>query len=187
MRPQSFIIQSEGTAAVEFSIILPVFLIILAGIVDIGLALNWKLAAESRLSSTANFILTKDFSFDPDDETTFLSEIGNFVSQTSIQNYSSQEDIFFINLNNSISLTISNGVSNQNNLPGEITSCYCPTEVNATFSWGNEQNCDTECQDGSSAARYATIMIENIDPLVFFPGFIFSPDLISTQTVVKLD
>lgn len=77
MRPQSFIIQSEGTAAVEFSIILPVFLIILAGIVDIGLALNWKLAAESRLSSTANFILTKDFSFDPDDETTLLSEIGS--------------------------------------------------------------------------------------------------------------
>lgn len=187
MRAQSFIIQNEGTAAVEFSLILPIFLILLAGIVDIGLALNWKLAAETRLSSTANFIITKDFSFDPNEEATFLSEIGNFLSQTSIQNYSAQEDVFFINLNNSISLTASSGVASQNDSPGEVTSCYCPTGVNATFSWGNELNCDTICQDGNTAARYATIMIENTDPLTFFPRFIFSPDLISTQTVVKLD
>lgn len=60
---QKFKNDQTGTVAVEFAILAPIFLIILAGIVNIGIALNWKIAAEARVSALSNFAIVSNLDF----------------------------------------------------------------------------------------------------------------------------
>lgn len=58
-----FNVDNTGSAAVEFAILAPIFLILIAAIANIGLAINWRIAAETRISALSNQAIKEDLDF----------------------------------------------------------------------------------------------------------------------------
>ena len=185
---QKFKNDQTGTAAVEFAILAPMFLIILAGIVNIGLALNWKIAAEARVSALSNFAIVSNLDFtDEQSALDFLDQAKSLFSQSPIQPYSSEHENLTINVNNSIELKIAGGQASTNNSGSTLDECYCPTYSSSIVIWGNQFDCTEACPNGHTAAHYIEITAENEMPLAMITGQIFSIANIQFTSLVRMD
>ena len=83
-----------GTAAIEFAILAPVLLLVLAGVVNIGLAINWRIAAEARVSDIANYIILESLEGGFTEAEKNMAE--QRLSETPIQAYSADNEEYQI-------------------------------------------------------------------------------------------
>lgn len=177
-----------GSAAVEFAILSPLFLIILAGIANIGLAINWKIAAENRISAVSNqAIIEKPNLTDENAAIDYFNEIKDFVSNSPIQEYSQDNEKFILNLNNFYEITITAGEATSKALDKPLSDCYCPNKSNGIIIWGNSFNCSETCADGQTAARYLIVTAENNSLLNIISGYAFSPADVKFTTAIRLE
>jgi len=81
-----------GATAVEFAVLAPIFLLLIAGIINIGMAVNWRVSAETRISAMSNYIINQALNEKLTTEN--LAEAVAIFSQTPISYYGSENELY---------------------------------------------------------------------------------------------
>jgi TadE-like protein len=139
-----------GVVAIEFALFAIVFLIILAGTVDVGLLMYTASQLDAAVSAGAQYAEDNaaEVASNPSGLSTSITSLVDGLNGTSSAT---------VNVNNS----------------NDSTGCYCPTGTPAnSWSWGGTQTCASSCSGGGIAGQFVTIIAkQNVSPL--FPSFGF--------------
>ena len=160
LKPQ----ENSGVAAIEFAIFATVFLIILAGTVDIGMLIYTASQLDAAVSAGAQYAENNaaTVSSNPSGLSSDISAVVNTANGTGWATST-------INVNNS----------------NDATGCYCPTGAPPNWSRGAAKACGSSCTGGGVAGQFVTITASrSVSPL--FPAFGFvQNDAISRSALVE--
>jgi Flp pilus assembly protein TadG len=154
----------EGVVAIEFAILATLFLIILAGTVNIGFLLYTASELDAAVSAGAKYA-ENNAALVASNPSALSSDIATVVDNINGSNWASTT----VNVNNS----------------NDETGCYCPSGTpQNNWSWGSAQSCGTTCSGGGIAGQFVEITATTtISPLVPTFGFVQNGTLTRSAVV----
>jgi Flp pilus assembly protein TadG len=142
--------ENAGTAAVEFALFLPLFVLIVAGTVDLGYLIYTASELSTALSAGSQYAANNAILVSTSPET-LRSNIQTVVANANGAGWATS----LVDINN-----------------GDTTHCYCPTGLPGSWTWGTPITCGNACAGGGVAGQFVTIIASHtILPL--FPTFDF--------------
>lgn len=169
----------RGSIAVEFALVAPVLLVILAAVIDIGSAAYGKLSLDARVTAAAEYALGQS---GPSDQAA-----ANALAETLVallQGGTSQNAEVVVN-NATLARWTGSAIS-VDPLSGDATSCYCPTRDAGEISWGPAVGCATTCTTGESAGQFVRLSAD-ARHVSLFPGYAFiEGETVKASTVLRL-
>ncbi len=151
-----------GMSTVEFALVAPVFVLLIAGTVDFGFALHKRFEIGSALSAGANYALLRAEDVNAENAATLAGQIAAVVAG----NAGSGEITVTVNVNNSRSVTIAGGEANVGEGDASADVCYCPVRNSDGVFWGASVSCGGTCPAGGTAGKFVAIEIAKAhDPL----------------------
>jgi Flp pilus assembly protein TadG len=156
-----------GIAAVEFGLLAPLFLIVLAGAIDIGAALYTQIRLEAAIAAGANYALVHASAVNLTDAASLASNITTIVTTSNAG-------------------PAAGGTVVVNN--GHADMCYCPTGPTGSppsWTWGTAATCGTTCTGGGTAGKFITITA-TYSYAPYFSSYGFLPNgTISTAAMIQ--
>ncbi|MGH7059322.1 MAG: TadE/TadG family type IV pilus assembly protein [Stellaceae bacterium] len=153
----------SGVAAIEFALLSTVFLILLAGVVDVGSLIYTMSKLDAAVSAGAQYA-ENNAALVAANPSGLSTDIGNVVNDTNGTGWATS------------AVDVNNG--------NDATGCYCPTGSPGNWSWGGAVSCQSAC-GGGIAGQFVTITASrNFTPM--FPSFGFVQNgAISRSAIVE--
>jgi Flp pilus assembly protein TadG len=171
-----------GAAAIEFGLVAPFFILIMAGAVDFGGAIYAKFCVESAVSASANYALVNAGAAS---STSGSSLAGNLAALLA-GNSSSSTTAGKVTVNNGPAAVLNNGTIAKSGTASAADSCYCPTGSGSTLAWGSPVACGSGCGDGSFAGKFIEISASRSYSPIFTNYGIGVGDMIAARAVVQV-
>ena len=170
-----------GSPAVEFALIAPVFLLILAATFDIGAIIHGKFRLDAQVSSAASYAQIMGKTILDASATGFAGTLATMVSGgTGITTAT-------VILNNGARANFINGIVQTTDLSGDVAQCYCPSRVAGSIQWGSTKVCHAVCADGSTAGRFMEIGAST-PHIALFGGYGLTDNgTVSASALVRLE
>lgn len=170
----------RGSAAVEFSLLLPVFALLLVGTIDFGGVVFTKFQLNSAVTAGANYALVNATSVSSSSGTSLASSIAGMMG---IGGTSTTATIV---VNNGPTATRSSGATSTGGTASNADSCYCPTVSGTTVTWGSAQTCGASCASGGGiAGKFVSIVAQQTYTPSFSNYSIVSNNTITSRVVVQ--
>lgn len=169
-----------GIAAVEFAIIVPVFAILLMGVIDLGQMLYTYYRLDQAVAAGSQYAALNGGNVNSTGGPALASSIATIVENANGSGWANDSIV----VNNGPSETVTNGAATSGGTASNADSCYCPTGSGATWSWGSAMNCGAACPSSGEAGKFVTITASyNFVPLIRIYSFITSGTLSRSGTV----
>lgn len=169
----------RGSIAVEFALVAPVLLFILAGVVDIGSAAYARLSLDSRLTAAAEYALFQPAPTDRDDAEKLAGTLAGMLRGT-------ETDTAEVVVNNAASAQWDGENVTTSSDPGETGKCYCPSPGQGGIAWGAAVDCANTCPTGESAGKFVQFSA-TARLVTLFRGYGFiDGETVETRTVLRL-
>ncbi|GGD28465.1 hypothetical protein GCM10011358_10740 [Sinisalibacter lacisalsi] len=169
----------SGSIAVEFALVAPVLIFILAGVVDIGGATYAKLSLDARVTATAEYALLQPAPADQAAAEALAVKLIELLQ-------GGADDTAEVIVNNAASATWTGSAVTTASRPGDAEMCYCPTLQGGDVTWGQAMECTTPCASGESAGQFVQVSATTRH-ITIFPGYAFiDGDRIETRTVLRV-
>jgi Flp pilus assembly protein TadG len=131
---------NAGVAAIEFAIIVPVFLIIFVGAVDLGRVMYTAYQLDSAVAAGAEYAAVHPTSVSSTGGASLASSVATVVENANGSGWAQ------------------NGVLTAGGTAANADKCYCPTGTGPNWSWGNAVTCGAACPNGSTiAGKFVTV------------------------------
>lgn len=140
-----------GSPAVEFALIAPLFLLVVAATFDVGSIVHSKFRLNAQVSSAASYSQNQGNLIVDNTAANFAATVATLAS-----NGTNSVDAMVV-LNNAMSAAITHGAMTTADSSGLMAQCYCPARVNNAVVWGAQKTCQATCTDGTSAGRFIEI------------------------------
>jgi Flp pilus assembly protein TadG len=172
---------SAGVAAVEFALVLPVFGVLLAGVVDLGNVLYTRFRLDSAVSAAADYVEVNAASVSSTGGATLAGNAATIVQSSQGSSWANASVI----INNGPTSTVTGGTSTAGGTAANADSCYCPTYSGGTTTWGGAATCGSACASGTATAgKFVTITASRTyTPLFSTYGIVQNGTISSTATV----
>jgi TadE-like protein len=160
----------DGVVAIEFAVFATLFLIILAGAVNIGFLLYTASELDAAVSAGAQYAENNGAMVD---------------SASTLQTLQTNIETLVDNVNGTGWASATVSVNNDDSNSGD---CYCPTGTpSKNWSWGGTQTCGISCSGGGVAGQFVEITASrSVSPL--FPTFGFVKNgTLSRSAVVETE
>ncbi len=167
-----------GSSGVEFALIAPVIILILAGIFEIALVIRARFALVSVVSAASSYTLSVGNSIDDGSADGVAATIaallgGNGRSAT-------------VNLNGGVTSNLVGGEITVTNSGGEVSACYCASRSEGQIVWGGTVACGASCGDDTTSGRFVEITARvPFSPAMGMFGF-FSGEVVQNTAMVRL-
>jgi Flp pilus assembly protein TadG len=143
----------HGTAALEFALIAPMLLILLAGIIDFGRVYRDEIALASVVASASQYALINASSINSTNAASLAATLSGIVANSNGAAWANAT----VTVNDGATSAISNGAATASGTAANANSCWCPTGAVATWSWGSTATCGSACGGGTLAGKFVTI------------------------------
>lgn len=174
-----FLNGTSGSVAVEFAMIAPVFLLTLAGIVDIGSAMTTKLSQNARITAAADYALLQSAPGDAAEARTLAQRLAGLVREDGAQRGR-------VVVNNAASAEWDGGLVSTSTGPGNASAFYCPALTDQGYSWGASVASGTKCAAGGTAGQFIEISA-SLEHVAIFPIHSFMDgNRITARSLVRL-
>jgi Flp pilus assembly protein TadG len=172
----------EGIAAVEFAFVVPVLLILLMGIVDVGQMLFAYYELDQAVAAGAEYAVLNAANVSSTNGGTLASSVAAAVANANGANWTNDTVI----VNNGPTVAITNGTAVSSGTATNADDFYCPTGSASNWSWGTAYTSEVSCSTGGgTAGKYVTITASySYTPLLRIFNFIQSGPL-SLSTAVQ--
>jgi Flp pilus assembly protein TadG len=176
-------VETSGASAVEFALISPVLILILAGLVDIGGSLKAKFDLSSAISAGSNYALLGADKVNSAGGSTLAGNILAVVANGLGSAGGSVQIV--VNNGATINYSTSSGTATQSGTVANADLCYCPTGSAASVTWGSAVTCGSTCPAGGIGGKFVTISASRAySPL--FGGFgVVSSGNITVRSMVQ--
>lgn len=169
----------HGSVAVEFALVAPVLVFVLAGVVDIGSATYSKLSQDAQVTTVAEYALLLTAPGDQAAAETMAEALIGLLQ-------GSASGTAEVVVNNAASAVWTGSAVTTSPLPGNAGACYCPTLSQGGVTWGSSAACGTTCATGGSAGQFIQIT-STARHISIFPSYAFiDGDEIAARTMLKL-
>jgi Flp pilus assembly protein TadG len=157
--------ENAGVVAIEFALFATLFLIILAGTVDVGMLLYTASQLDAAVSAGAQYA-ENNAALVGSNPSGLATDIATLVNSINGTNWASS------------TVDVNNG--------DDATGCYCPSgSPTNNWSWGSAQTCGSSCAGGGVAGQFVTITAKtSVSPMFPTFGFVESGKL-SRSAVVE--
>jgi Flp pilus assembly protein TadG len=145
--------RNAGVAALEFGLLAPVFLILFAGIVDIGNALYTRICLEAAIATGANYALASAGNVTSAAGAALASSIATMVTTSNAGPAAGGTVV----INNGPTVTVTAGAPSSGGTAANADQCYCPTGSPPNWAWGSAASCGSTCAGGGTAGKFVTI------------------------------
>lgn len=154
----------KGTSAVEFALIAPVFIVIIAGMVDVGGLLLSRSDVSAAVTAGSNFLLVN-----ADRVATAPEEVARQTAMVA-GNRLLASVVVRVTINGGLTVEYSNGKFLTSGSTSSATHCFCPQGEGDSISFGSAVECGKPCGTGGYAGRYVQVAASHgYNPL--FGGF----------------
>lgn len=169
----------DGAAAVEFAILAPVLLLVLAGAIDFGGVVFVKFRLDNAVSSASVFAINSRANVDEDNSPALASQMVAILASGGATGGT-------VIINNGLTASIPSGATS--GTAANANLCYCPTRPSSTVVWGGAVACGSACAGGGRAGRFVTIEAsQTYTPLFSNYGFFDENQQISIRAVVQTE
>lgn len=169
----------RGSVAVEFALVAPVLLFLLAGVVDIGSATYARLSLDARVTAAAEYAMLQPAPGDQDAAETLATRLAGLMQGEA-------SDTAEVIVNNAASASWTGSAVTTSALPGDAAACYCPTRAQGQIAWGATVECAAPCAEGGTAGQFVQISATAAH-VTIFPGYAFiAGDTVATRTVLRV-
>ncbi|AVA24573.1 TadE/TadG family type IV pilus assembly protein [Rhizobium sp. LEGMi198b] len=176
-----FLRDISGNAAVEFALIAPVFILILAGSLDLGMLIFSRFQLEATVSDSASYAMVNADLVDGKDGSDLATKIATMIASE----YAAGDTQASVNVNNGAvanyngaKIVISGNVS-------QADACYCPSGSASSLDWGSQQSCGSSCPDGGRAGRFVSVMVKQAYTPLFSGYGLVKGDFIDASAIVR--
>ena len=147
--------ETAGVSAVEFALVSPVLIVILAATVDIGASLKAKFDLSSAISAGSNYALLGADKVSSTGGGTLAANIMAVV--TSGLGSSGGNIQVVVNNGAAVNYNASTATATQSGTASNSDLCYCPTVSGSTVTWGSSVTCSTACPKGGVSGKFVAI------------------------------
>ncbi|RAZ90648.1 pilus assembly protein [Mesorhizobium hawassense] len=175
--------ETSGASAVEFALISPVLILILAGTVDIGASLKAKFDLSSAVSAGSNYALLGADKVNSTGGGTLAANITTVVAGGLGSGGGNVQVV--INNGAAVSYDTTAATATQSGTASNADLCYCPTGSAGSVTWGASATCGSTCPAGGIAGKFVTISASRpFSPL--FGGFgVVNSGIITVQAMMQ--
>ena len=173
---------NAGAAMIEFAIIAPIFCLLIAGMVDLGIVLITKSRLDNAVSSASNYALVNASNADSVNGAGLAGAIASIVSSSRGPGWADS----IVVVNNGPSAAIINGTPALGGNPVDADSCYCPIGSPPDWTWGAAVPCGSDCPGGAMAGKFVTIRASRAFHTLFFNYGIVRDGAIATSALVQV-
>ncbi len=168
----------SGSAAVEFALIAPVFVLILAGTLEIGIVIRERFDLVSVVSAAAHHTLGIGESVDDGSAQQVAATLATLLD--------GGDRSATVRVNNAVIADLGEDGVAVSDTGADVAACYCPSRPDDALSWGAEVICGTSCADGNTAGRFVEIVARApYAPLLGTFG-LFTDQTLHNSAVVRL-
>lgn len=169
-----------GLAAIEFAFVMPIFLMLLVGAVDLGMMLFEDYKLDQAVAAGAEYAAVNPSSVSSSGGATLATSIATTVEDANATSWANDQVV----VNDGPSVTVTNGTFSNSGTASNADSCYCPTGSPPNWTWGSAQTCGASCSGGGTAGKFVTITATvSYTPLLTLYGIIGSRTLRQSATV----
>lgn len=171
---------TSGIAAVEFAFIVPVFAILLMGVIDLGQMLYTYYRLDLAVAAGSQYAALNAGNVNSSGGPALATSLATIVENANGSAWANDSIV----VNDGPSETVTNGTATSGGTASNADSCYCPTGSGSSFSFGSAVDCGAACPSSGEAGKFVTITASyNYVPLVRFYGFITNSTISQTGTV----
>lgn len=174
---------AKGSAAIEFALVAPIFALILAGSVDLGLLLFARFQLEAAVSDSASYAMVHTDQVDSTSGDDLAAKMATIIAggTASGQTHAS------IVVNNGARADYDGTKIKLSGQASQSNSCYCPTGGAWSLNWGGVQSCGTSCPGGIFGGKYVAITAKQAYTPLFrsygmvSDGFLYASAVVQTK------
>lgn len=160
----------KGASTVEFALIAPVFIILIAGVADVGGLLISRSDVSTAVTAGSTFLIVN------------AERVASAPEEVARQTAAVAGDrlpvggVARVTVNGGLTVEYANGGFSTSGNASSANLCFCPQGSGASLSLGSPLECGSPCSSGGYAGRYIQVMASHgYRPL--FGGFgMVSPD-----------
>lgn len=172
---------ARGVAAVEFVLIAPVLILVLAGSADLGLAVVARMQVNEGVSAAANSAIVSGSALTGASADATASSIATILHRT--RGLAANDATYKITFNGGRTYSFKGGKGTTSGSSTTADECRCPTQSNGTIAWGAKVDCSTPCANKSLAGRYVSIEVNRPYTPLFAHFGLISAEGIHVQTL----
>jgi Flp pilus assembly protein TadG len=175
--------ETTGVSAVEFALVTPILLLILAGTVDIGGSLKAKFELSTAVSAGSNYALLNGANV----SSAGGGALANNIVAVTASGFSGDGGTVQVVINNgaSVALNASTATMTQAGTAANADKCYCPTSSGSTLTWGSSVTCGSICSGGGIGGKFVTISASRPYSPLFGGLGVVTSGTITVQSVVQ--
>ena len=154
---------NSGIAAVEFAFIVPVFLVLFAGVADISQMLYAYYRIDQAVAAGAQYAVLNAANVTSTSGASLATSIATVVENANGTAWTDDAVV----VNNGPAVTVTSGTAVSSGTAANADSYYCMTGSQMSWAWGTGYSTQTNCTGGGTAGKYVTITASyNYVPLV---------------------
>lgn len=174
-------LDDRGAAAVEFSIMAPLFLLIMMGILDLGGGIYSKMRMDTAVNSSAMYALTRGDAVIPTSSAALADQL---IEMLAVE-LGSEGIEAEVTVNNGSRSALTYSKKSATGASANANKCYCPTRNGDTIRWNEAGSCGSPCSSGGNSGKFIAInvsrQIRSLLPLQAIIG-----DSLNSQAIVQV-
>lgn len=173
--------QEDGVSALEFALVAPLVLLILAAVVDFGALIHTRTRLEIATAAANSYALAAGQDLKPETvaqlaENTAKAVLGQMGEDVRIE----------VALNKTFLTRYSGAALSQSGATSAVNLCYCPEPSENGIAWGEPMACKAACPDGGAAGKFIAIAASLPYRPLFFDYGLVDADTVRIQTMAAL-
>jgi Flp pilus assembly protein TadG len=173
----------RGIAAIEFALIAPLVAVVLAGTVDFGCILFNKFKLDEAVNAAANYAMVSNGQVNASSGATLAGTLSTLVATS---HGSGWADVT-VTVNDGPVSSYASGTQSSSGTASPADSCYCPTGVASSVTWGAAHTCNATCTGGGYAGKFVLISATRPYSPLFNAGYgVVSGRTLASATLVQV-
>jgi Flp pilus assembly protein TadG len=169
-----------GIAAVEFAIIVPIFLMLFMGVIDVGQMLYAYYQLDQAVAAGAQYAALNAANVTSTNGAALATSIATIVENANGTAWTNDTVV----VNNGPTVTVTNGSAASSGTASNANSCYCPTGSPPSWTWGTAMSCGASCPSSGQSGKYVTVTANySYTPILALYTFIHSGTLTQSAAV----
>jgi Flp pilus assembly protein TadG len=172
----------RGVAAVEFVILAPLFLLIMAALVDFGGVLYTKFGLGASVSAASNYAAVQVASVNSTGGPALATSLATVAANAQGTAWANAA----VTVNAGPSAAVTSGAVAASGTASGADACYCPTGTAAALTWGATQTCAAACPSGGYAGKFVLIQASKTYTPFFSSYGLVKAGTLSTSSIVQV-
>lgn len=171
----------SGASAIEFAILAPLLIVMMAVSIDLGAMIYTRFKLEAAVSDGAAYAIANADRVNASDASNLATQVTALILNQSTTSGLTAN----VTVNNAGVASYKDNKIALSGTASNADSCYCPTGDASSLTWGNAVTCLSSCPNGDTAGKYVEISVKEAYSPIFYGYGLLGDGHISAQAVVR--